>query len=361
MDKAKRKSLIVSYLRDSINMQDFSSQIGMDLTAMSDPLLGVIRSDLSNRASATFMKGEIIAFDKKQEEGLTSLGSDYIEAEKRRLTIQACEYTSLLADSEIRAIIDKWGTSGEITAYETTEQGYKNASFTNLLQFLESHPEYTSEIQEILAEIESENGLSDELKDFSDTINSNNEENNRQNAIREELTSFMDETLHTFDTLLQLDAIDTDTIETIRNASIQSYKIYKDKFSELTAELTDNPTVFVTKLYPTRTGLEKKTELAPALQEKLEQIEDMIEQLEERYGNLSQAVDESPSKTEQGEQQTEAMWQNRFQSWDREAVNLPNSAKRKEEAVKEIQDIQRQEVLQENQAVQEEQDDNGNR
>ena len=59
--------------------------------------------------------------------------------------------------------------------------------------------------------------------------------------------------------------------------------------------------------------------------------------------------DEFQPKTEaqeQEEQQVEAMWQNRFQSWDRNTINLPNGAKRKEEAVKVIQDIEREKQIQ---------------
>lgn len=59
--------------------------------------------------------------------------------------------------------------------------------------------------------------------------------------------------------------------------------------------------------------------------------------------------DEFQPKTEaqeQEEQQVEAMWQNRFQSWDRNTINLPNGAKRKEEAVKIIQDIEREKQTQ---------------
>ena len=55
--------------------------------------------------------------------------------------------------------------------------------------------------------------------------------------------------------------------------------------------------------------------------------------------------DEFKPKTEQQKQeerQVESMWQNRFQSWDRNTVNLPNSAKRKEEAVRVMQDIERE-------------------
>lgn len=280
MDKSKRKSIIISYLNNSINIQDFSKEIGVDLQAMSDPLLGAIRTDLSVKASASLIKGEIIAFDKKQEEETTSLGTDFIDNEKRRLTLEACGYTTLLADPEIRGIMEKWGTTNEIALFETSANEYKNASFTNLLKFLESHPEYNSEIQEILGEIESENGLNDELQEFADTVNNQDEETKKQNDKREEFINFMDETLYTFDTLLQLDDIDEETMEINKNASIETYKIYKDKYSKLISELVNDSKIFVTNLNIANKRLEKRKELAPHLQEKLEQIEIRIEQLE---------------------------------------------------------------------------------
>lgn len=55
--------------------------------------------------------------------------------------------------------------------------------------------------------------------------------------------------------------------------------------------------------------------------------------------------DEFKPKTEQQQQeerQVESMWQNRFQSWDRDTAILPDGAKKKSEAVKVMQDIQRQ-------------------
>ncbi len=85
---------------------------------------------------------------------------------------------------------------------------------------------------------------------------------------------------------------------------------------------------------------------------------------EESESIKDQVGAELKPKTEsqkQEEQQVEAMWQNKFQSWDRDSVNLPNSAKRKEEAVKVIQDIERQKAQQEKQQEQEEQDDITNR
>lgn len=66
--------------------------------------------------------------------------------------------------------------------------------------------------------------------------------------------------------------------------------------------------------------------------------------LEEEESISDEVGDEFEPKTEgqeQEEAQVETMWQNRFQSWDRNSVNLPNSAKRKEEAVRVMKDIER--------------------
>lgn len=74
--------------------------------------------------------------------------------------------------------------------------------------------------------------------------------------------------------------------------------------------------------------------------------------------------DELKPKTEekqQEEQQVEAMWQNRFQSWDRDSLNLPNSAKRKEEAVRVIHEIETEKQKEEKEQNQSEQNTNDNR
>ena len=74
--------------------------------------------------------------------------------------------------------------------------------------------------------------------------------------------------------------------------------------------------------------------------------------------------DELKPKTEekqQEEQQVEAMWQNRFQSWDRDSLNLPNSAKRKGEAVRVIHEIETEKQKEEKKQNQSEQDTNDNR
>jgi len=330
MDKSKRKSLIKSYLTNSINIREFSSEIDMDLQAMSDPILGAIRSDLSDKNDALFIKSEILAFDQKQEEGVDSLASDYIENEKRRLTLQACGYTSLLADPEIRMIMEKWKTTNEIALFETSAEEYKNTSFTHLLKFLEDHPEYDSEIKEILAEIESENSLSDELQEFSDTVNNKEEEQKSQDAKREEFKTFMDETLQAFDTLLQLDDIDEETIENIRVSASQTYKIYRDKYLKLIAELSKDPKVFENKLYPT---LEIKTELVPDLQGKFEQIENIIKQLEEKYGNFTQDID--------GKEDQEEIWKNRLQAKDIEVDQIPDGVNQKQDVAQLIQALDR--------------------
>ncbi len=382
MDKTKRKSLIISYLRDSINIKEFNEEIGMDLPAMSDPLLGAIRSDLRVKSNASLIRDEIIAFDEQQEKSVTSLGRDYIENEKRRLTIEACGYTGLLSDPEIRGIIDKWGTSAEIAALEVPAEEYKNASFTNLLKFLKSHPEYNAEIQEILTEIESENGLSDEIQDFADEVNSNSEGNIQQTAQREELKTFMNETLHTFDTLLQLDDIDEDTIETIRNAAMQSYKIYRDKYSKFMVTLSNDPKVFVQNLYPTAKGLETRKELSSGLQEKFEQIENMIAQLEQKYGNFTQEVDgkaqerpqdesikdevgdefkEKTPEQQKDEEQAQALWMNRLQASDNIVAKSREGAKSKQEVAKLVQDLQQRSTLEKNAQIQEENQNEGQR
>ena len=77
---------------------------------------------------------------------------------------------------------------------------------------------------------------------------------------------------------------------------------------------------------------------------------------EENESIKDEIRDEFKPKTEQQEreeQQVETMWQNRFQSWDRDAVNLPNSAKRKEGAVQIMKNIDREKELEEQRKLQE--------
>lgn len=72
---------------------------------------------------------------------------------------------------------------------------------------------------------------------------------------------------------------------------------------------------------------------------------------QEKISEFMQQIREDVAKNreEREEQQVEVIWQKRFQSWDRDSVNLPNNVKRKEEAIKVIKDIERQKTQQEKQ------------
>lgn len=86
-------------------------------------------------------------------------------------------------------------------------------------------------------------------------------------------------------------------------------------------------------------------------------------QHEKEKGIKDEVGDEFQPETEvekQEERQVEVMWQNRFLSWDREATNLPNSNKRKDAAVKAMQEIEYQNTQQEKKE-EEQQDDYSNR
>lgn len=73
--------------------------------------------------------------------------------------------------------------------------------------------------------------------------------------------------------------------------------------------------------------------------------------------------DEFKPKTElqqQEERQVESMWQNRFQSWDRDTAVLPDGAKKKTEAVQVMQDLQRQQDKEKQNQNQEQLDNQNN-
>lgn len=64
---------------------------------------------------------------------------------------------------------------------------------------------------------------------------------------------------------------------------------------------------------------------------------------EEEESIKDEVGDEFKPETEaqqQEQQQVETMWQNRFQSWDRKSITLPNADKKKEEAVQAMQDVE---------------------
>ena len=98
---------------------------------------------------------------------------------------------------------------------------------------------------------------------------------------------------------------------------------------------------------------------------KIRQERGELELRQEQEESIKDEVgDELRPQTEtekQEEQQVETMWQNHFQSWDRNALELPNCAKRKEDAVRVMQDVERQKTQQEKQQEQQEQDDGTNR
>lgn len=188
MDKSKRKKLIESYLKNSINIQEFTREVSFDIQAMSDPVLSEILLDLRERTDAKNLKSEIFTFNKEQDELLTSLGSDYIENRKNNLTFEVTKYGSLLADSEIRTILEEWETTNGKKAFEKSAEEFKNTSFTHVLKFLKNNTEYISELQEIINEIGTENeyGLTQELQELSDALNDRIEEKNKENNINKQ-------------------------------------------------------------------------------------------------------------------------------------------------------------------------------
>lgn len=118
-----------------------------------------------------------------------------------------------------------------------------------------------------------------------------------------------------------------------------------------------------------RYKLEHKTKMtAEQIDEMMEKIHNEAEktrqerneqeiEYEESESIKDEIGDEFKAKTEsqeQEEQQVETMWQNRFQSWDRDAVNLPNSAKRKQETVQIMKNIEKEKELEEQRKTQEE-------
>ena len=104
------------------------------------------------------------------------------------------------------------------------------------------------------------------------------------------------------------------------------------------------------KTKATQEQMDKYMEQRYALAAKVRQERQEKEIIHEEPESIKDEVgDEFQPKTEaqkHEEQQVEAMWQSRFQSWDRDSINLPNGAKRKEEAVQVIQDIERDKQVQ---------------
>ncbi|MBP3256337.1 MAG: hypothetical protein J6M60_07655 [Clostridia bacterium] len=91
---------------------------------------------------------------------------------------------------------------------------------------------------------------------------------------------------------------------------------------------------------------EEHNKAAKTRQERNEQ-EKEHEETESIKDEIGDEIKPKTEIQEREEQQVETMWQNRFQSWDREAVNLPNCAKRKEGAVQIMKNIDREKELEE--------------
>ena len=96
-------------------------------------------------------------------------------------------------------------------------------------------------------------------------------------------------------------------------------------------------------------AIEKRKELLSYGRSQQQSKQQSIQQLEKEKPQeesiKDEIEDEFKPKTEQqkqDERQVESMWQNRFQSWDRDTAVLPDGAKKKSEAVQVMQDLQRQ-------------------
>ena len=87
--------------------------------------------------------------------------------------------------------------------------------------------------------------------------------------------------------------------------------------------------------------MEQRYALAAKVRQERQEKEIMHEEPESIKDEVGDEFQPKTEAQEHEEQQVETMWQSRFQSWDRDSINLPNGAKRKEEAVKVIQDIER--------------------
>ncbi|MCR5146769.1 MAG: hypothetical protein K6B70_05450 [Clostridia bacterium] len=156
-----------------------------------------------------------------------------------------------------------------------------------------------------------------------------------------------------------LDKIDElyETIANHRNVTTNGLKGTKDELNKLHdyIEETGTEDEFVFRLM--RYRLENKTRMSPEAIEKFMASEyanaaktRQARQIQEIQTEQSESIrdevgDEFKPKTEQRrqeEQQVEAMWQSRFQSWDRDSVELPNTAKRKQEAVQVMKKIEKE-------------------
>ncbi len=89
--------------------------------------------------------------------------------------------------------------------------------------------------------------------------------------------------------------------------------------------------------------------------ERAEQEQGIVHEEDESIKDEVGDEDKPKTTGEKAEEQAqETEWQNRFQAWDRDSLELPNSAKRKEEAVESIQEAKRQRDLRDKQVQEQE-------
>ena len=115
------------------------------------------------------------------------------------------------------------------------------------------------------------------------------------------------------------------------------------------------------RLNKTNWTKEKIEQFIDETRKEAEQSRGEIELKREQEKSIKEEVgDEYKPKTsreEQEEKQVAVMWQNRFQSFDRATIKLPNSAKRKEQAVRMIKSFEKEKEQQEKENKEKQEDE----
>lgn len=193
-------------------------------------------------------------------------------------------------DSDIREI-NKMAVSESIEIYkrkyaELLEQtgGYytnpnimlKKTQIERMIKRLEErYPDRENEPEiDILAEMESSSSKTDRNNDKEEQ-----EVITQRKKQEDELMSFMNETFHAFDTLLELEDIDEDTHDSIKHAASQSIEIYRSKYAQLLEQMggfSRNPNVML----------------------KQSQINKMIKRLEAQYGVIQPEEQSKDNKSD---------------------------------------------------------------
>lgn len=139
----------------------------------------------------------------------------------------------------------------------------------------ERYPDRENEPEiDILAEMESSSSKTDRNNDKEEQ-----EVITQRKKQEDELMSFMNETFHAFDTLLELEDIDEDTHDSIKHAASQSIEIYRSKYAQLLEQMggfSRNPNVML----------------------KQSQINKMIKRLEAQYGVIQPEEQSKDNKSD---------------------------------------------------------------